>query len=215
MASLRQYVSAVTVSILIILGWPEGLALAQSPEGRARHIDFDGMAENTAPAGFLIALTGEGGAPVWMVQDQKESESASKIVVQSSSKTKNYRFPLCIYDDFVARDVEVSVRFRSMSGRIDQAGGLVWRYRDAMNYYVVRANALENNVVLYKVHNGRRSDLRPAGTSLLAYGKDTPVATGRWSTLRVVVRGDVFSIWLNEAHLFNVEDETFQTAGKV
>ena len=64
-------------------------------------------------------------------------------------------------DGVTATDLDLSVRFKPVSGAVDQAAGLVWRYRDKDNYYVVRANALENNVVLYKVESGRRTDLDP------------------------------------------------------
>ncbi len=93
--------------------------------------------------------------------------------------------------------------------------GLVWRYQDANNYYVVRANALEDNVVLYKMEQGKRSDLKPKDASFFSYGKDAPVPAQRWNTLRVTVRGQHFSVWLDGEHLFDVEDETFSGAGRV
>ena len=113
-----------------------------------------------------------------------------------------------------AADVDVSVRFKPVSGTIDQAAGIVWRFRDEDNYYIVRANALEGNVVLYKVERGRRTDLPVKGEGR-TYGKKATVPSGAWSTLGVVARGPRFEVSLNGATLYEVEDTTFGAAGTV
>jgi len=177
-------------------------------------LDFDRMDADVAPVGFTQARTGRGGTGAWEVKEDNTAPSGKKVLAQTSSDPTNYRFPLCVYDAFEARDVDLSVSFKPLSGRVDQAAGLVWRYQDSDNYYVVRANALEENVVLYKVENGKRSDLKPQG-SWFAYGKDAPVPLGVWSSLRVLVRSNTFSVSLNGEHLFDVEDDTFPRAGKV
>ena len=172
------------------------------------------MDADVAPVGFTQARTGRGGTGAWEVKEDNTAPSGKRVLAQTSSDPTNYRFPLCIYDAFEARDVDLSVSFKPLSGTVDQAAGLVWRYQDSDNYYVVRANALEENVVLYKVENGKRSDLKPQG-SWFAYGKDAPVPLGVWSSLRVLVRSNTFSVSLNGEHLFDVEDDTFPQAGKV
>ena len=177
-------------------------------------LDFDRMEAGIAPVGFTQARTGRGGSGAWEVKEDDTAPSGKKVLAQTSSDPTNYRFPLCIHDAFEAGDVDLSVFFKPLSGRVDQAAGLVWRYQDPDNYYVVRANALEENVVLYKVENGKRSDLKPQG-SWFAYGKDAPVPLGAWSSLRVLARSSTFSVWLNGDHLFDVEDDTFANAGKV
>jgi len=100
----------------------------------------------------------------------------------------------------------------SVSG--DQAAGLVWRLKDANNYYIVRANALEDNVVLYKVENGERADLPLKGAGR-TYGKKVKVPSGQWGTLGVTARGKQFMVYFNGEKLYEVEDETFKDAGKV
>jgi hypothetical protein len=102
-----------------------------------------------------------------------------------------------------------------VKGATDQAGGLVWRYRDKDNYYLLRANALENNLVLYKVEAGKRSDLKPRGAGMFAYGRKAKVVPGEWGTLRVIVKGPLFEAFLNGERLFEVEDRTFTGAGQV
>jgi hypothetical protein len=178
-------------------------------------LGFDSMPVDKAPSGFSAARTGSGAPGTWVVREDESAPSGSRVLAQTSSDPTSKRFPVCVYDGFSEADVELSVRFRPLSGKVDQAAGLVWRYQDVDNYYIVRANALEDNVVLYKVEDGKRSDLRPVGAFLFAYGKDVPVPVGSWSVLTVVARGQEFAIWLNGEHLLDVEDDTFQGPGKV
>jgi hypothetical protein len=119
-----------------------------------------------------------------------------------------------VITDLAAADVDLSVRFKPISGQIDQAGGLVWRYQNQDNYYIVRGNALEDNVVLYKVEGGKRTDLPLKGEGR-TYGKKTDVPAGQWSTLRVVANGRLFEVYFNGAKLYEVEDDTFSAPGKV
>ena len=113
------------------------------------------------------------------------------------------------------RDGWVEARFKPVAGREDRAGGVVWRWRDADNYYVARANALEDNVVAYKVVNGHRTDLTPVDARPGTYGVKVPVAAGAWHTLRVDFTGDRFEITYDGRRLFAVRDETFPDAGRV
>ena len=138
-------------------------------------VSFEDAAIGGLPSGFSTALTGGGGPVAWEIQEDASSPAGPKVLVQTSRDDTGKRFPLCIYDRFSARNLDLSVRFKPISGKVDQAAGLVFRYRDPGNYYIVRANALEGNVVLYKVEDGKRSDLKPVDAGLLAYGKKAPV----------------------------------------
>jgi len=110
----------------------------------------------------------------------------------------------------------VEVRFRPLEGRADQAGGVVWRWQDASNYYIARANALENNVVAYKMVNGKRSDLKPVGAGARAYGVSATVAPRAWHTLRVEFKGGEFVVRYDGAAAgFTVRDDTLKAAGRV
>lgn len=175
-------------------------------------LDFDRYDAGKLPPGFSAALTGKGGSGEWLVRNES---SGNKVLAQMSADKTGQRFPVCVYQDLTARDVDVSARFQPVSGEEDQAAGIVWRYKDANNYYVVRANALENNVVLYKVENGKRSDLKPKGAGILAYGKKAEVPSGQWSALRVIARGSLFEVFLNGRKLFELEDATFSGAGRI
>jgi hypothetical protein len=192
-----------------------GLAIAHAQTDALFSVDFEEVDVGFHPVGFSTALTGEGGPANWVVEAHDASTGVSNVLTQRSNEKTNYRFPLCIYEGFVGKNVALTVRFKPISGRIDQAAGLVWRYQDANNYYVVRANALEDNVVLYKMEDGKRSDLKPIGAGRFSYGENAPVPDDQWSSLSVVVLGPKFTVALNGEHLFDVEDETFREAGRV
>jgi hypothetical protein len=176
---------------------------------------FDGQKPSEAPREMSCALTGGGRPGIWKVVADSTAPSAPNVLAQTDVDSTGYRFPVCVVNGITAADLDLSVRFKPVSGAVDQAGGLVWRYRDKGNYYVVRANALEENVVPYKVENGKRSDLDPKGMGAGAYGKKARVPSGVWSTLRVTARGNLFEVFLNGQKLFEVEDGTFSGAGQV
>jgi hypothetical protein len=173
-------------------------------------IDFGKYAVGKPPVHFTTARTGRGAEGAWVVVE----DAGKRVLAQTSGDTTGYRFPVCVYDGFSATDVDVSVRFRPISGQGDQAAGIVWRYQDVDNYYIVRANALENNVVLYKVEKGRRTDLPLKGVGR-TYGMKAQVPSGKWGALRVKAVGSLFTVFCNGKQLYEVEDTTFIGAGKV
>jgi hypothetical protein len=187
-------------------------AAAQVPGRRA--IDFESDTAGQAPAGFMFALTGSGRPGAWSVRKDDASPERGNVLAQTDADSTSYRFPVAVFDDITTADVDISVRFRPVTGRVDQAAGLVWRYRDANHYYIVRANALEGNVVLYKVENGKRTDL-PVKGSGRTYGQKAPVPKNTWSQLGVTVRGPLFAVTINGQGLYEVEDTTFTKPGKV
>jgi hypothetical protein len=178
-------------------------------------LDFEKDRAGEPPAGFTIAQTGPGERPLWRVEEDPSAPSGKHVLVQRSADETRSRFPLAIYDGASLAHGEISVRFKALSGNVDRAAGLVWRYRDPENYYIVRANALEGNVVLYKVERGKRSDLKPVDAGLFAYGKKAPVRSGTWQELRLELKGDLFRVSLDGTHLFDVRDATFAGPGKI
>jgi hypothetical protein len=179
--------------------------------GATRKVDFSGDTVGQPPKGFEFGHTAKAGAPgKWVIQ----ADGPNKYLVQTDPDATRSRFPVAVLSDMSAADVDLSVRFKPVSGRVDQAAGLVWRYRDQDNYYIVRANALEDNVVLYKVENGKRTDLPVKGEGR-TYGRKTAVPAAQWSTLRVVANGSRFEVHFNGTKLYEVEDSTFTQAGKV
>ena len=170
-------------------------------QAATRKVDFSDDAIGEPPKGFAFGHTAKVGAPgKWIVQE----EGSRKFLAQTDADATRARFPVAVISDPDAADVDLSVSLKPVSGRVDQAGGLVWRYQNEDNYYIVRANALEGNVVLYKVENGKRSDLPLEGEGR-TYGKPAQVPSGQWSTLRVVAAGARFEVYWNGAKLYEVE----------
>jgi hypothetical protein len=188
--------------------------VAGAAAAQAQTFGFDDQKPGEPPKGMTCALTGKGRPGSWRVLADPTAPSAPNVLAQTDADDTSGRFPVCVADGPSAVDVDVSVRFKPVSGSVDQAAGLVWRYRDADNYYIVRANALESNVVLYKVEGGRRTDLPLKGEGR-TYGKKAKVPSGAWSTLAVHAKGSLFEVALNGTKLYEVEDATFPGPGKV
>jgi hypothetical protein len=182
-----------------------GAAVAATAES----VNFKGDAVGFPPKGWTITMTGKG-APKWTVERDDTAPSKGPVLKQSGKAT----YPLALKDGTSIGDGFVEVNFKVIAGTEDRAGGLVWRAKDAGNYYVVRANALENNIVLYKTVNGTRSSLDIVGQKG-GYGVKVPVPANQWHTLRVDFAGTRFKVAFNAMPLFEVEDATFREPGMV
>jgi hypothetical protein len=175
----------------------------------AGNLSFDADKIGSVPMGWTATKTGRGD-PKWTVEDDSSAPSKAKVVRQSGRAA----YPLLLKTGTSVRDGFVEVRFKPISGAEDRAGGLVWRAKDADNYYVVRANALEDNVVLYKTVNGTRSALDIVGRKG-GYGVAANVPTNQWHSLRVDFSGSRFKVAFDGKPAFEVEDTTFSGPGMV
>ena len=191
-----------------------GSALLLYFAASAEVVRFDNCVPGRLPAGWTIAMTHEGGPPRWEIVQDQSAPSPPYALAQISRDSTAGRFPLAIWDAKSIRDGEVSVAFKTVDGSVDQAAGIVWRYRDPNNYYIVRANALENNVVLYKVENGVRLSIAPKGLPSRSYGVKHQIPRGQWNTLKIVFKDSAFTVFFNHERLFETDDQTFVQAGK-
>jgi hypothetical protein len=182
---------------------------------KAKTWSFDEDKVQELPWGWLSERTGQGSLGDWKVVADPTAPSRPNVMAQLSNDATNYRFPVAIVETMTYKDVVLSVRFKAISGRRDQGAGLVWRFRDANNYYIVRANALENNVVLYKMLDGKRVSLAPKGSAAETYGVKTGVPGNTWNKLGVEIKGNLFTVFFDDQKLFDVEDNTFSEAGKI
>ena len=178
-------------------------------------INFDSAVPGPLPAAWVSTMTSTGRPPRWEVVADSTAPSRPNVLGQLSGDASRGRFPLAILNTPECKDGELSVEFKPISGKVDQAAGLVWRYRDENHYYIVRANGVEDNVVLYKVEGGKRTSLAPKDMPAGTYGVGRPVPTQTWSTLRVVFQDSVFTVYFNGQKLFEIEDSTFTGSGKV
>jgi hypothetical protein len=175
----------------------------------AETVNFDDATIGSPPKGWTIAMTGRGD-PKWTIEKDQTAPSKSNVLRQSGKAT----YPLALKEGSSIEDGFVEVKFKAISGSEDRAAGLVWRASNANNYYVVRANALEDNVVLYKTVDGARNSLDIVGRTG-GYGVKVPVPAGQWHTLRVEFAGTRFKVIYNGKALFEVDDRTFADAGMI
>lgn len=172
-------------------------------------VTFDDVKPGQPPPGWTFTKTGDG-TPKWTIEQEASAPTQPNVLKQSGEAD----YPLAIKEDSNLKDGFVEVQFKPVSGKDDQAGGVIWRCKDANNYYICRANALEGNVVLYKTEKGKRKALDILGRKG-GYGVKEPVAANRWHTLRVEFSGTRFKTIFNGKQLFEVEDPAFKDAGKV
>ncbi len=181
-----------------------GMPLARA-SGELIVIDLSNTPLGHLPKGFTVARTGSGAPAEWSVQEDA-SVAGGRVLVQLSVDQTDYRFPLAIYDKLSAPNVDVTVRFKAVAGRVDRAAGIVVRLTDPGNYYVVRANALEDNVNFYCVVKGTRRAIK---------GVSAKVASDVWHTLGLKAEGDNFTISFEGRVLFTVTDRTLTSSGKI
>jgi len=177
------------------------IALTAATGAAAETVNFDALKAGAPPPGWTATQTGSGAAK-WTVEADGSAPSKPNVLKQSGQAS----YPVCLKDDTNLTNGYVEVKFKPISGNEDQAGGLVWRAKDKNNYYIARANALEDNVTIYHTVNGRRSEKKRT---------DMKVASNQWHTLRVDFAGSHFTVTFDGAKAIEWEDETFKDAGKV
>ena len=175
-------------------------ALAVATTG-AQTVNFDDAKPEEAPAGWTATKTGSG-KPKWTVAKDDTAPTKPNVLKQGGEAD----YPVAFKNETNLKDGFVEVKFKPVSGKEDQAGGVVWRVKDADNYYIARANALEDNVRIYHFVNGKRTQLK---------GVSQKVASGQWHTLRVEFNGSVAKVFFDGKHLFDAADATLQDAGQV
>jgi hypothetical protein len=167
----------------------------------AETVNFDDLKTGAPPPGWTATKTGKGEAK-WEVVADDSAPSKPNVLKQSGEATS----PVCFKNDTSLKDGFVEVKFKPLSGKEDQAGGVIWRCKDADNYYIARANALEDNVCIYHTVNGQRSEKKRISTK---------VAANKWHTLRVDFKDNYFIVTCDGKRAFGWKDDTFRDAGKV
>ncbi len=163
--------------------------------------NFDKAAIGALPAGWKCGVTGRGSAR-WQIEADATAPSKPNVLKQAGRGD----FPWCVKEGVSLKDGFVEVKFKSISGREDQAGGVMWRWKDGDNYYVARANAMEDNVSLYHTENGSRKTIKYV---------DAPVPRNVWHTLRVNFRGTSIEVLLDGKRYIQLEDKHIAAAGSV
>ena len=194
----RGDVGFLLAALLVFAGaaWGQG--------GGAMIVDLSKLPANLEPD-FTLWRTGQGNAGEWsLIADPTATDG--RAIAQVSKDRTDYRFPLAVYKPYSGKDLELSVRFKPVAGTVDQAGGIAVRLSTPDDYYVARANALEDNVRFYRVVKGRREQLASANAK---------VAPNEWHTLALRAEGDRFTVSFDGKALLTAQDNTFPDAGKV
>ncbi len=180
--------------------------LAAVEQAEKIHFSFEDPEVGKLPDGWTAAKTGDGKGSIWRIQEDPTAPNGPKVMAQTSSEGPSALFNLCVLEEVSRADVDLSVAFKAVQGKIDMGGGLLWRYRDANNYYIARMNPLEENFRVYKVVSGKRTQLATANV-------DAP--SGKWHTIKIVQKGDHIQCYLNDKLHLDVKDDTFNDAGKI
>jgi hypothetical protein len=179
------------------------LALVMPPAPAcARPVHFDSTKPGLLPSGWLAGITGPG-QPQWAVTPDPSAPSAPHVLKQSA-EVASHSYPWCVDTNLSLKNGFVEVKFKSVSGKEDQAGGVVWRWQDGDNYYIARGNALEDNIILFRTEGGVRKELHRVPL------KVTP---NQWHTLRVNFYGSHITVTFDGQKAMDWDDDTFTKAG--
>ena len=187
--------------LTMTMAFAAAIAITATSVAAAETDTFDKAQPGSPPSDWTCGVTGRG-APKWLIEADASAPSKPNVLKQSGSGA----FPWCVKKDVAIADGFVEVKFKPLDGREDQAGGLVWRWKDGDNYYVARANALENNVSLYYTEAGQRVTLKYV---------DAPVPRDQWHTLRVEFAGKKITVLLNGKRYIEVGDGHIAGPGAV
>jgi hypothetical protein len=176
-------------------------------EEKVRSLRFGKDDLGKVPAGWKADRTGKGEGSVWKVVADDTAPSKTGFALAQTAESPGAMFNLCVAEDTKFKDVDLGVAFKAVKGEKDQGGGLVWRYRDANNYYIARMNPLEDNFRVYKVLDGKRIQLETK--------EGIKVPAGEWHTLRVTMKGEQIECYLDGKKYLEAKDNAITDAGKV
>lgn len=194
-----------TVDAMAATAPPDAAAAPIAPASTNNMLGFDGDPAGQPPKDMTFARTGDGTMGKWHVRAEADAPSPPNVLAQLDPDDTDMRFPIAVTDAQL-RDARVSVRCKLISGKVDQAAGLVVRYRDENNYYITRTNALENNVRLYTMKDGKRRQIA---------SWSGPVKSNVWHDYAMEIRGDHIQVFWNGKRVLDHHDGTFTEAGRV
>jgi hypothetical protein len=193
------------LAALVVLLGILGVALVYADD-KPHTLTFTKGDLDKVPTGWKADKTGTGDGSVWKVVADDTAPSKSGFALAQTAEGPNPLFNLCVLDESKYKDVEAIVAFKAIKGKLDQGGGIVWRYQDANNYYVCRMNPLEDNFRVYKVIDGKRTQFENA---------DVKIPAGEWHTIKIKQEGEHIECFLDGKKLLDHKDDAITKAGKV
>jgi hypothetical protein len=194
-----------------LFGWLLSFSLL-APSANVITFDHDSIGH--APAGWIVAITNRTVPPKWEIVRDPSAPKPPNVLTQLAPDSRHDSYALAIFNRVSMRDGDLSVRLKPVSGQ-NQAGGIVFRYRDDKNYYALAASAMGDDVALYKVENGRSMPIIPRGSSPQTFGVKHDIQPNAWQILKISLRGNQFQIYVNHRRLFRAQDSSFRGPGKV
>ncbi len=194
--------------VLALTGWGtlSPVTPEAAPDEQSRLWTFDTDAPGTLPGGFVVGTLFDGRpAGEWKVVQASNAPSPPHVLGQLMGKGAEHAYKVLLFKGTVGADVDVQVSFLPIEGKADMGGGLIWRAADDRNYYLTRANPLEQNIRIYRVVKGVRHMLN---------NFDQTIDVRHWHTLRVVNRGCRIEVFYDEKRVFDLCDNAF-TQGQV
>ncbi|HEV2293754.1 MAG TPA: family 16 glycoside hydrolase [Tepidisphaeraceae bacterium] len=191
---------------LTILLLASAALLSLAAQLAERRIDFENHEIGEPPRFMTSAVTGDFKEGKWIVEPSEGAPSGENVLAQRDADDTEHRYALCTVDGERTADIDAEVQFKAIAGEVDQAGGIVVRYIDRNDYYLARANALEDNVRLYSVVQGKRTQLA---------GQGVTVAPNEWHKLRLVIQGRQLQVYFNDVMLFEAADDAHRDPGQV
>ncbi len=190
---MKAKISFLFASVVLCFG--NAIINSAFAQGTDAAFNFDNDEVGKLPADWTPAVS------TWIIA----ADGTNKAMKQTG-KSEGDKFNICVNNKLKYQDLEIEVRIKALEGEEDQGGGLVWRYQDAKNYYITRANPLENNFRVYKVVNGNRKQMQSANLKL---------KSGEWLTIKVIASGNKIECYFNGQKLLSRTDDTFPSAGLV
>jgi len=200
------YLILVTAAAFITFSFPGFGAIT---------VNFDNLKPGTLPPFWTATATRPLETPRWEVRRDATAPSRPNVFAQMSTLTNNTEFPLAVFDKVICRDGDLSVKFKiAPSTRRVKTAGIVWRYQDPRNYYLLDFSADEENIALFHVENGQLHPVPVLGGKPGNSGVSHDLRTGQWYVAKVIFRADHFRVLFGNRQLFDAVDDTLTAPGK-
>ena len=180
----------------------------------AENVDFDTVAPEVAPPYWSAVHTHSGPLGDWVVRRDPSAPSRPNVLSQLSRTGARYEFEIAVFDKVVCRDGDLSAKIRLRPGAGSKTAGLVWRYQDPNNFYMLHLSADQRNVVLFRVQGGKAQEIPVKGAKPGSFGVSHDVRSGIWYVARVVFRGARMRVFLGNRLLFDAADNGIPQSGK-
>jgi hypothetical protein len=204
--SIEQPSSAARTSANTGASDPSSQYLVSAPTGVPLDRNFDSDLASVRPADILSLNTGSGAEGTWLIQPDATAPSRPNVLAQISTDNTMNSFPIAVETKSKYQDLDLAVQIKLVDGQTDRSGGIIFRYQDAADYYLVRVNALEKQIGLYHVANG---DLIPVAGSQLS------APPNGWHALRIIFKADDIQAFFDGSRYIDARDNSLSSAGLI